>query len=100
MAKVSTKLLDEIGQSERFNATACMNCGICAAVCPMETELLPRKLFRYVVLGLEEKVLENTETIFSCLLCRMCHEDCTADVNIAENVRFLRGYINRKVYKI
>jgi heterodisulfide reductase subunit C len=100
MAKVSTKLLEEIGQSETFNATACMNCGICAAVCPMEIDLLPRKLFRYVVLGLEEKVLENTETIFSCLLCRMCHEDCTADVNIAENVRFLRGYINRKVHKI
>jgi heterodisulfide reductase subunit C len=61
---------------------------------------MPRQLFRYVVLGLEDKVLEQTETIFSCLLCRMCEGNCPADVRIAENVRTVRNYINRKVHKI
>jgi len=57
-------------------------------------------LFLYVGAGLEDKVLENQETIFSCLLCRLCEENCPRDVNIAEDVRFLRNYINRKVFKL
>jgi heterodisulfide reductase subunit C len=51
-----------------------------------------------VVIGIEEKVLENQDTIFSCLMCKMCEQNCPADVKIAENVRTLRGYINRKVF--
>ncbi|MBF7083839.1 4Fe-4S dicluster domain-containing protein [Desulfallas sp. Bu1-1] len=100
MALVNPGFVDAVKQSEAFNASACMNCGVCSAVCPMGIELLPRKLFRYVLLGLEEKVLENTETIYSCLLCKMCEANCPARVHIAENVRFLRSYINKKVFKL
>ena len=100
MAKVNTQFLEEVAQSDKFNATACLQCGVCTAVCPMGTDLLPRKLFRYVLLGLEEKVRENTDTIFSCLLCRMCEESCTANVHITDNVKVLRSYINRSVFKI
>jgi heterodisulfide reductase subunit C len=100
MALVNPGFVDAVKQSEAFNASACMNCGVCSAVCPMGIELLPRKLFRYVLLGLEEKVLENTETIYSCLLCKMCEANCPARVHIAENVRFLRYYINKKVFKL
>ncbi len=77
-----------------------MNCGVCSAVCPMGIELLPRKLFRYVLLGIEHKVVNNAEAIYSCLLCRMCEANCPAQVHIAENVRLLRHYLNRKVFKI
>ena len=100
MARVNPRFIDEIRISETFNASACMHCGVCTAVCPMGFDLLPRRLFRYVVLGLEEKVIENTATIYGCLLCKMCEENCPADVNIAENVRFLRTYINREVYRL
>jgi heterodisulfide reductase subunit C len=100
MSKVNPALATEISKAGSFDATACMNCGICAAVCPMELDLLPRQLFRYVVLGLENKVLENKDTIYSCLLCRMCQENCTADVDITENIRMIRGYINRTVHNI
>ena len=98
MNVVNTKFMDEIKGIESFNATACMNCGVCTAICPMGLDLLPRQLFRYVLLGLEDKIFENAETIFSCLLCKMCEQNCPAEVNIAENVRILRGCINRKVY--
>jgi heterodisulfide reductase subunit C2 len=81
-----------------FNANACINCGTCTAICPMEINLLPRQLFRYVLIGAEQKVLESTATIYSCLLCRMCEENCPAGVHIAENVRSLRTYLNREVY--
>lgn len=100
MATVSPNFVNEIKQSEHFNASACMNCGVCSAVCPMGIELLPRKLFRYVLLGIEDKVLDNQEAIYSCLLCKMCEANCPAQVHIAENVRSLRYYINKKVFKL
>jgi len=98
MATVNATLLEEISPPEPFNASACINCGVCTAICPMGLNLLPRELFRYVLLGLKDKVVQNQETIFSCLLCKMCEENCPADVHIAENVRILRGYINRKIF--
>ncbi|MFA7467282.1 MAG: 4Fe-4S dicluster domain-containing protein [Desulfotomaculaceae bacterium] len=93
MVQVNPGFIDQVGQAKTFNAAACMNCGICSAVCPMGIELLPRKLFRYVLLGVEDKVRENSATIYSCLLCKMCEVNCPAGVHIAENVRTLRYYL-------
>ena len=53
-----------------------MNCGVCSAICPMGVEVQPRVLFRYVLLGMEERVTAGTEPVFSCLLCKMCEENC------------------------
>jgi len=98
MAVVDTRFIDEMNATGAFNAAACMNCGVCTAVCPMGLDLLPRKLFRYAVIGLEEKILEQQETIFSCLMCRMCEQNCPAGVKITDNVRILRRHINRTVF--
>ncbi len=100
MTKVDPTFLDEFSEAGEFNATACMNCGTCTGLCPIGLDLLPRELFRYVVLGLKDKMLENTETVFTCLLCKMCEENCPGDVHIVENVRTVRNYINKKVHKI
>lgn len=100
MAKVNSSFLEEMKCSEDFNASACMHCGVCTAVCPVGFNLLPRRLFRYALLGLEEKIIENRATVFSCLLCKMCEENCPGNVHIAENVRCLRCYINRTVYHL
>lgn len=77
-----------------------MNCGVCTAVCPMDVR--PRTLFRHVLLGMEDKLLEETEAVYSCLLCKMCETYCCCgpDTRIAENVRSLRGYLNGKVFGI
>jgi heterodisulfide reductase subunit C len=93
-------LAEEIERSGAFDAAACMNCGVCTAVCPMGLDLLPRKLFRYVLLGMQDQVLRETETIFSCLLCRLCEEDCPAGVHITDNVRALRHHIDRNVFRV
>jgi heterodisulfide reductase subunit C2 len=95
---VNPNLAEEVGAHEEFNAAACMNCGICTAVCPMGIEVLPRRLFRYVMLGMEDQMLEETESVFSCLLCKMCEVNCPAGVHIAENVRSLRHHINRTAF--
>ncbi len=99
-ARVDPGLANRIGGSTEFNAAPCMNCGTCTATCPMGLELLPRRLFRFVMLGMEDRVRESTEAIYSCLLCRMCEESCPAGVPIAENVRSLRRYLNREVFRI
>lgn len=100
MSRVNADFLDKVKTSEEFDATACLNCGVCTALCPMGVELLPRKLFRYVLLGLEDKVLENQQAIYSCLLCQICEANCTGDVHITQNVLFLRQYINKNVFKL
>lgn len=100
MLKVNPEFIEKVKVSEEFDAAACLNCGVCSAICPMEIQLLPRKIFRYAMLGLEEKVLDNTQNIYSCLLCKMCEANCPAEVHIAENVRFLRYYINKNVFKL
>lgn len=97
-AQVDLGFAQEIATSAEFNAWACMNCGVCSASCPMGIDLLPRHLFRQVVLGLRSEVLEQAEVIFQCLLCRACEQNCPAQVHITENVRFLRGYIDREVF--
>jgi heterodisulfide reductase subunit C2 len=88
----------EVAAAGPFDAAACMNCGVCTAVCPLGLELLPRKLFHAVLLGLREQVVSETETLFSCLLCRACEESCPAGVHITENVRTLRHYVDRELF--
>jgi len=95
---VSAGLAERVREAGAFDAEACMNCGVCTAVCPLGIDLLPRRIFRYVELGMEDRVLAETETVYSCLLCRLCEESCPAGVHITENVRTLRHHLNRTLY--
>lgn len=100
MNKANPELLTVLREDEEFNATACINCGTCTGICPHGLDILPRELFRYAILGLDDKVEENIETLYSCLLCRMCEANCPSGVKITANIRYLRNYINRKHFKI
>ena len=99
-AVAAPDLAERVRAAGSFDAEACMNCGVCTATCPLGLEVLPRRLFRYVLLGLEERVLEESETVWSCLLCRLCEESCPAGVHITENVRALRRHLNRTVHRM
>jgi heterodisulfide reductase subunit C2 len=90
---VSHELADELRRLGEFDAAACMNCGVCTATCPLGIDLLPRRLFRYVLLGLDERVRAEEEAVFSCLLCRACEASCPGGVHITENVRLLRRHL-------
>jgi heterodisulfide reductase subunit C len=61
-------------------------------------DLLPRRLFRYVVLGLDDEVAAHSEAVYQCLLCKLCEDNCTGGVHIVANVRALRGYFTREVF--
>ncbi len=97
-SSVDLEFAETVASSNDFDAWACMNCGVCSAVCPIGIDLLPRKLFRYAVLGLKDEVLAEQDTIFQCLLCKLCEENCTANVHITANMRFLRGYIDQEKF--
>ncbi len=94
METLDPRLLPEVASAGFFDAAVCMNCGLCTATCPLEIDLLPRRLFRVVLLGMRDHLEEEREAVFSCLLCRACEESCPAGVHIAENVRTLRHYLN------
>ena len=100
MLKVDPELSKRMKLPDSFNASECFLCGQCSAICPLGIDLNPRLLFRYVLLGLEDKIMENSENIYKCLLCRLCEVECRAGVHIAENIRALRTYINRDIYRI
>ncbi len=98
MTRVSSELAARLNKTDGFNAGACYHCGTCAALCPLGYKIVPRKLFREVMLGLENEVRANIRQIFSCLLCRMCEANCPSGVHIAENMRTLRVLINREEF--
>ena len=100
MTTLQPGLVDEVRQDASFNASACMNCGVCTAICPMSLDHLPREIFRYVLLGMKDEVLAHQETVFSCLLCKLCEVNCPAGVHITENVRALRHYFDRNVFRV
>jgi heterodisulfide reductase subunit C2 len=91
---IDRDLVDAISADAAFDATVCVNCGVCTAVCPLGLEALPRKVFHYAALGMRDAVLEHTEEVYSCLLFRMCEVSCPAGVSITANVRALRHYLN------
>ena len=100
MTTLQPGLVDDVRQDASFNASACMNCGVCTAICPMGLDHLPREIFRYVLLGMKDDVLAHQETVFSCLLCKLCEVNCPAGVHITENVRALRHYFDRNVFRV
>lgn len=92
-AVLAPDLEGELSRLGEFDAAACMNCGVCTATCPLGIDVLPRRVMRYAVLGLDGHVRAAGEAVFSCLLCRACEENCPAGVHIAENVRLLRRWL-------
>ena len=88
----------QVARGAPFDAGACLNCGSCTALCPLGLAGFPRRLFRYAVLGAREKVVAEAETVYSCLLCKMCEENCPAGVHITDNVRALRVFLGREEF--
>jgi heterodisulfide reductase subunit C2 len=100
MISLDAPFIDRADEPTGFNARACMNCGSCTALCPIESPVAPRLLFRYVLMGARDKVLANTTSIYACLLCGMCEANCPAGINIVENMRALRSYVNKSVHRL
>lgn len=78
MAKLSELLLQDVRFREGL--TACMNCGICTAICPAAEfyKYDPRQICTLVQSKDEEKIEEllRSETIWYCGQCMSCKTRC------------------------
>ena len=81
---------------QRFGATdisACFNCGVCTAICPLSVDgaSFPRQMSRYAQLGMRDKLLSSPE-LWSCYGCSECTEQCPAQADPASFMAAARRY--------
>jgi heterodisulfide reductase subunit C1 len=78
MGKLYDLLLEDIRFEEGLNA--CMNCGVCTAICPAAEfyNYDPRKIVDTVQTKEEDKIIEllKSETIWYCGECMSCKTRC------------------------
>ncbi len=92
-ARVDHNLYPEL---KRFGATdisACYNCGVCSAICPLSANgaSFPRRMSRYAQLGLRDKLLSSPE-LWSCYGCSECTESCPTQADPASFMAAARRY--------
>jgi nitrate reductase gamma subunit len=81
---------------QRFGATdisACFNCGVCSAICPLSVDgaSFPRRMSRYAQLGMREKLLSSPE-LWSCYGCSECTDSCPTKADPASFMAAARRY--------
>ncbi len=72
----------------------CMQCGICAADCPLSngTNSFPRRIYRYIQLGLRDKLLTSSEP-WLCYYCGECNIRCPRGAEPAETMMAVRRWM-------
>ncbi len=72
----------------------CMQCGQCSAKCPLSvgTDTFPRKIYRYIQLGLTQKLLSSPEP-WLCYYCGECNIDCPRGAEPAETMMAARRWL-------
>ena len=90
---VKPQLFTEIKKLGAFDVTACMNCGVCTASCPLSVSgnEFPRKLIRYAILGLKDKVLSRPEP-WLCYYCGDCSQTCPSQADPGRFMMAVRRY--------
>jgi heterodisulfide reductase subunit C len=61
--RVDPELRHELREFGAEDVDACFNCGNCTAVCPLsrDSTVFPRKIIRYLQLGLKDKLVRSPE---------------------------------------
>ncbi len=72
----------------------CFNCGNCTAICPLSSTdvQFPRKIIRYLQLGLEEKIKTSVEP-WLCYYCGECQQTCPRQAEPGELMMAVRRYL-------
>ncbi len=93
-AQVDPDLLINLKKFGIEDATACFNCGNCTAICNLSSESIPfpRKVIRYLQLGLNDKLVRSPEP-WLCYYCGDCTETCPRQANPGEVMMGLRRYL-------
>ena len=81
---------------QRFGATdisACFNCGVCSAICPLSQDgaSFPRRMARYAQLGQRDQLLASPE-LWACYGCAECTAACPTGADPATFMAAARRY--------
>lgn len=89
-----SELYRELEQFGARDMEICMQCGNCSASCPLSTgeNAFPRKIYRYIQLGLRDKLLESPEP-WLCYYCGECNTDCPRGAEPAETMMAARRWL-------
>ena len=79
---VKPDIFKEIKKFGAFDISACYSCGQCTVTCPLSESgsEFPRKMIRYAVLGLEDKILSSPEP-WLCYYCGDCSTSCPSQAD-------------------
>ena len=91
---ISPDLYSEVQKLGARDMEACYQCGNCASACPLSTgeNTFPRKIYRYLQLGLRDKLMEAPEP-WLCYYCGTCNTDCPRGAEPAETMMATRRWL-------
>ncbi len=91
---IDADLYREVAQFGAKDMETCMQCGTCSASCPLSTgtDTFPRKIYRYLQLGLRDKLLKSPEP-WLCYYCGECNLDCPRGAEPAETMMATRRWL-------
>ncbi|MCD6453788.1 MAG: 4Fe-4S dicluster domain-containing protein [Candidatus Aminicenantes bacterium] len=97
MERVNAEFLKKIKTLGAFDINACFSCGNCTAICPLSDEKnsFPRKMIRYSLLGLEEKIITSPDP-WLCYYCGECTETCPREADPGGLMMALRRFATTK----
>lgn len=87
-------LVSEVKRLGAKEMDACFQCGNCASACPLSDgeNTFPRRIYRYIQLGLRDKLLESPEP-WLCYYCGDCNTDCPRGAEPAETMMATRRWL-------
>ena len=93
-SQMNPDLITHLKKFGLSDATECFNCGNCTAVCALSSEStpFPRKVIRYLQLGLESKLVQSMEP-WLCHYCGDCSKTCPRQANPGEVMMGVRRYL-------
>ncbi len=95
--RVNPALAEELAHFGGDTLTKCFNCGNCTAVCGLSKDqtVFPRKIIRYLQLGLEDKLLESPEP-WLCYYCGTCSDTCPREAQPGELMMATRRWLTSR----
>ncbi len=92
--RIDPKLYQEVAKLGAMDMEICMQCGACSASCPLSsgTHTFPRKFYRYLQLGLKDKLLASAEP-WLCYYCGECNKSCPRGAEPAETMMASRRWL-------
>jgi ferredoxin len=95
--RVNPALAEELAHFGGETLTKCFNCGNCTAVCGLSKNqtVFPRKIIRYLQLGLEQKLLESPEP-WLCYYCGTCSDTCPREAQPGELMMATRRWLTSR----